>query len=54
MGLGKITRGAGKVGMLIEGLGYIVAAGRGLVKALRGDPDKPKGSRSDSSGSGEE
>ncbi|WP_207212433.1 hypothetical protein [Sphingobium cupriresistens] len=38
MGLGKIARGAGKVGMLIEGLGYIVTAARALVRAIKGDP----------------
>lgn len=38
MGLGKIARGAGKVGMLIEGLGYIVTAGRTLVRAVKGRP----------------
>ena len=38
MSLGKIARGAGKVGLLIEGIAYIVAAGRALVKAVKGDP----------------
>lgn len=36
MGLRKIARGAGKVGMLIEGLGYIVIASRALVQAVKG------------------
>lgn len=36
MGLGKIARGAGKVGMLIEGMGYIVTAGRALVRVFKG------------------
>lgn len=43
MGLGKIARGAGKVGLLIEGIAYIVAAGRALVKAVKGDPDDTEG-----------
>ncbi|MEC7932420.1 MAG: hypothetical protein VX218_09030 [Pseudomonadota bacterium] len=38
MGLGKIARGLGKVGLLIEGVGYIVAAGRALVRSIKGDP----------------
>ncbi|MBZ9649983.1 hypothetical protein K9B33_20830 [Sphingobium sp. 3R8] len=54
MGIGKIARGLGKVGMLVEGVGYLVATGRALVKAIKGDPDKPNGSRSDSPGSGDQ
>lgn len=54
MGLGKIARQLGKVGLAIEGLGYIVAAGRAVVKAVRGDPDKSAGSRAESSGSADE
>ncbi|MCC4232663.1 hypothetical protein LL253_08160 [Sphingobium soli] len=38
MGLGKIARGLGKVGQLIEGVGYIIAAGRVLVRSIKGDP----------------
>lgn len=38
MGVGKIARGLGKVGLLIEGVGYIVAAGRALVRSIKGDP----------------
>jgi hypothetical protein len=38
MAVAKIARGAGKVGMLIEGLAYIATAGRALVKAVKGDP----------------
>jgi hypothetical protein len=38
MGIGKIARGLGKVGLLIEGVGYIVAAGRALVRSVKGDP----------------
>ncbi|MGB3931258.1 MAG: hypothetical protein WBL20_20135 [Sphingobium sp.] len=38
MGLGKLARGLGKVGLLIEGIGYAVAAGKALVKAIKGDP----------------
>jgi hypothetical protein len=51
-GPGKIAHGAGKVGMLIEGLGYIVAAARALAKTARSDPDKSEGSRTDSPRSG--
>ncbi|MGW8204417.1 hypothetical protein ACWGM0_17960 [Sphingomonas bisphenolicum] len=54
MGIGKIARGLGKVGMLIEGAGYLVVAVRAVVRAVKGDPDKPNGSRSDSSGSGDQ
>ena len=43
MGLGKIARGAGKIGLAIEGLGYIVAAGRALVTAIKGDPSDTEG-----------
>ncbi|WP_311269761.1 hypothetical protein [Sphingobium sp. WCS2017Hpa-17] len=43
MGLGKIARGLGKVGLAIEGLGYIVAAGRALVRAVKGDPSDTEG-----------
>jgi len=38
VGFGKIARGLGKVGLLIEGVGYIVAAGRALVQSIKGDP----------------
>ncbi|MGW8202963.1 hypothetical protein ACWGM0_10500 [Sphingomonas bisphenolicum] len=41
MGIGKIARGLGKVGMLIEGLGYVVAAGQTLAKAIRGASPVP-------------
>ncbi|SES03525.1 hypothetical protein [Sphingobium sp. YR768] len=40
MGLGKIARGAGKVGLLLEGLTHIATAGRALVKAVRGRSEK--------------
>jgi hypothetical protein len=36
MGLGKITRGLGKVGLAFEALGYVWSAGGALVKAIRG------------------
>lgn len=36
MGLGKITRGLGKVGLAFEALGYVWAAGSALVKAVKG------------------
>lgn len=39
MGLGKITRGLGKVGLAFEALGYVVAGARALVRAVRGAPD---------------
>ncbi|WP_311267436.1 hypothetical protein [Sphingobium sp. WCS2017Hpa-17] len=51
MGLGKIARGLGKVGLAIEGLGYIVAAGRALVKSIKGDPARrDEGVRQDRGG----
>lgn len=39
MGLGKITRGVGKVGMAIEALGYVVAGAKALVRAVKRAPD---------------
>ncbi|MEO7468951.1 MAG: hypothetical protein ABIV36_18185 [Sphingobium limneticum] len=39
MGLGKITRGLGKVGLAFEALGYVVAGGKALVRAVKGAPD---------------
>lgn len=36
MGLGKITRGLGKVGLAFEALGYAWSAGGALVKAIKG------------------
>ena len=36
MGLGKITRGLGKVGLAFEALAYVWSAGGALVKAIRG------------------
>ncbi|WP_313333229.1 hypothetical protein [Sphingobium yanoikuyae] len=44
MGLGKITRGLGKVGLAFEALGYVWSAGGALVKAIKGKPsagDRP-------------
>ncbi|WP_416463946.1 hypothetical protein [Sphingomonas sp. VDB2] len=35
MGIGKIARSLGKIGLAIEGLGYVVAAGASLWKAIR-------------------
>lgn len=35
MGLGKITRGLGKVGLAIEALGYVVTAAKALGAAIR-------------------
>ena len=35
MGLGKITRGLGKVGLAFEALAYVWSAGGALVKAIR-------------------
>ncbi|MAN12428.1 MAG: hypothetical protein CMN63_08510 [Sphingobium sp.] len=58
MGLGKIARGLGKVGLLIEGVGCIVAAGRALVRSIKGDPaerrdDARQDRAPDSAGRGE-
>lgn len=36
MGLGKIARGLGKVGQMIEGVGYVWLAGAALIRAVRG------------------
>ncbi|AYO78304.1 hypothetical protein [Sphingobium yanoikuyae] len=41
MGLGKITRGLGKVGLAFEALGYVWAAGGALVKAVKGASKEP-------------
>ncbi len=38
MSIGKLARGLGKVGQALEGVGYVVSAGRALVKAIKGDP----------------
>jgi hypothetical protein len=35
MGLGRIARHLGRVGLLIEGATYVVAAGKALTNALR-------------------
>lgn len=43
MGLGRLARRLGKVGLAIEGLGYIVAAGRALMRAAKGDPSNTEG-----------
>lgn len=40
MGLGKIARGLGKVGLLIEGVGYVVAAGKTLAAAIKRRPSQ--------------
>lgn len=58
MGLGKIARGLGKAGLLIEGVGYIVAAGHALVRSIKGDPagrrdDERQDQGRDSAGSDE-
>lgn len=39
MGLGKIARGLGKVGLAFEALGYVVAAAKALSRAIKGAPD---------------
>lgn len=39
MGLGKITRGLGKVGLAFEALGYVVAGAKVLVQAIKRAPD---------------
>lgn len=36
MGLGKITRGLGRVGLAFEALGYVWSAGSALVKRVKG------------------
>lgn len=36
MGLGKITRGLGKVGLALEAIRYIVLGGAAIVNAVRG------------------
>ena len=38
MGLGKLTRDLGKVGALLEVVGYVIAGGKRLVRAVKGDP----------------
>mgnify|MGYP007095394611 CR=1 FL=1 len=38
MGLGKITRGLGKVGLAFEALGYVVAGAKALVRGVKGAP----------------
>lgn len=53
MGLGKITRGLGKVGLAFEALGYVWSAGSALVKHVNGkrsarDPGDGTGSADDS------
>ena len=52
MGLGKIARGAGKVGLVLEAAGYVIAAGRALVNVIKGDPAarRDKGVRQDRDG----
>lgn len=56
MGLGKITRDAGKAGSAIEALGYLWIAGSALVKLVRGkrssgdDAGDPHGNASDRRG----
>ena len=39
MGLGKITRGLGKVGLAFEARGYVVAGAKALVRAIKRAPD---------------
>lgn len=39
MGLGKIARGLGKVGLAFEALGYVVVGAKVLVRTVRGAPD---------------
>jgi hypothetical protein len=39
MGLGKITRGLGKVGLAFEALGYVVTAAKALGRAFKRAPD---------------
>lgn len=41
MKMGRLARGVGKVGLLIEGLAYIATAGKALFKAVRGRSAPP-------------
>lgn len=41
MGIGKIGRGLGKVGLLIEGLTYVWSAGRALTRAVKRSEERP-------------
>lgn len=50
MGLGRIARGLGKVGLLIEGVGYVVTAGRALWRAVRGSRSQQADDRGASDG----
>lgn len=36
MGIGKLTRAAGKIGLAVEGLTYLWQAGSALFAAIRG------------------
>ena len=51
MGLGKITRGLGKVGLALEAIRYIVLGGAAIVNAVRGKPVEEK---QDSAGENDE
>lgn len=42
MGLGKIARGAGKVGLALEAAGYIWQAGSALWRMVRGARSKQR------------
>ncbi|QHD68236.1 hypothetical protein GS397_15080 [Sphingobium yanoikuyae] len=42
MGLGKITRGLGKVGLALEAIRYIVLGGAAVTDAVRGKPVEEK------------
>jgi|GEM_PF-1072424 hypothetical protein len=53
MGLGKITRGLGKVGLAFEALGYVWSAGGALVKAIRGKQSAGDDPRDGAGGSDE-
>lgn len=46
MGIGKIARGLGKVGLLIEGLGYVVSAGKALIVAVKRRPSEEQADNS--------
>lgn len=45
MGLSKITRGLGKVGLALEAIRYIVLGGAAVVNAVRGKPVEEKQDR---------
>lgn len=47
MGLGRLARRLGTIGMVIEGVGYVVTAGVRIVRAIKGDPAESRDARQD-------